>query len=292
MKLPASQAKLTVINAYHNALQQSPVLKYAYSVVAEYDSKRAVVTCSLKYMPYKNGAVDAKKVPAGTYRINNLKDLIGAAQKAMGNKTTLIAITNPVLDFDVMQKTLSSQVGYGYIGYSLNADATAIVATPAPGMTMEQCLDHIHQVDAMAEEILRKIITNEMMPDQKTTAIYRYIIDTVTYDRRYYTSKKTMPFESQTAYGAFHDHIAICGGYAWAFNLLMNKAGIPCFNVAGIAGGEYHAWNVAKYNGDFYYFDSTRDQGRGGSPRFFAKPADEWGARTWDRAAIDALLRD
>ena len=71
-----------------------------------------------------------------------------------------------------------------------------------------------------------------------------------------------MPYDSTTAYGALHDHLAICGGYAQAFQLLLEQAGIPCITVSGKMGGENHMWNLAQVDGEWLYFDPTSDRGR------------------------------
>lgn len=65
-----------------------------------------------------------------------------------------------------------------------------------------------------------------------------------------------------TAYGALQNNLAICGGYAQAFQLLLEQAGIPCITVTGSLGGENHMWNLARIDGQWLYFDPTSDRGR------------------------------
>jgi transglutaminase/protease-like cytokinesis protein 3 len=290
MNLQESKVKQTILNAYFNVINQSPTLKYAYSVEIEYDNNTAVAKCSIKYMPYKTGDVNTNNLPAGTYKVNNLKDLVAAAQNTMGKKNAPIAILNPALDVDTMQRALM-QAGYGYIVYSLNDDATEIIAMPTVGRTMEQCISYINETNTLADEIISKVIFNSMTSDEKIIEIYRYVTEHVSYDQRYYTDKKAMPIESTTAYGALKDNLAICGGYSWAFNVLLSKAGIECYNISGSASREYHMWNIARYNGGFYYFDCTYDRGKSKDYNYFAKTAEDFSKNhSWDKESVDALV--
>jgi len=50
-------------------------------------------------------------------------------------------------------------------------------------------------------------------------------------------------------------------------------------------------WNIAKHNGEFYYFDATFDRGKNGDFRYFAKKADEFAkGHTWDETLINKLI--
>lgn len=99
-----------------------------------------------------------------------------------------------------------------------------------------------------------------------------------------------MPYESQTALGALRDGTAICGGYAHALKLLLEKAGIPCVNVTGSYYGENHMWNCALIDGQWLYLDATAD--RGGLRSRFLLTGDELsalGSHTWKREQVEAL---
>lgn len=51
---------------------------------------------------------------------------------------------------------------------------------------------------------------------------------------------------------------AVCGGYSRAFQLLCQKAGIPCIYVTGYdSQGENHAWNQVILNEQPYWIDAT-----------------------------------
>jgi len=100
-----------------------------------------------------------------------------------------------------------------------------------------------------------------MTQPEKASAIYDYIVNNVAYDFRYYSDPSSMPFESTVAIGALKDGLAICGGYAQAFETLLNMSGIENYTVSGISKGEYHMWNYIVVDGIGYYCDPTADRG-------------------------------
>ena len=86
---------------------------------------------------------------------------------------------------------------------------------------------------ALADQIVSAYITDNMDDITKARMLYAYLTERVKYDHRYYSDKASMPYHSQTAYGALQDNLAICGGYSHALKLLLEKSGIECFNVSG-----------------------------------------------------------
>ena len=74
-------------------------------------------------------------------------------------------------------------------------------------------------------------------------------------------------FRSQTSYtknsghwimtGPLLEGGGICGGYSWAFQYLLQRAGIEAIYATGDTAAGYHAWNYAKLDDEWYFFDST-----------------------------------
>lgn len=66
-----------------------------------------------------------------------------------------------------------------------------------------------------------------------------------------------------TAYGALVGREAVCQGYAFAYKLCMDLAGIDCVTVGGTAvsdeGEQDHAWNMVKLGDFWYHIDVTWD---------------------------------
>lgn len=64
---------------------------------------------------------------------------------------------------------------------------------------------------------------------------------------------------NQGAYSVFVNGSSVCAGYAEAFSMLCNAAGIQtvCVTSSG------HEWNLVQLNGTWYYVDCTWDDGNG-----------------------------
>lgn len=60
-----------------------------------------------------------------------------------------------------------------------------------------------------------------------------------------------------TSYGAFVNHRAVCQGYALAFKVLMDRAGIPCVYASSVEMS--HAWNMVSIGGRWYHVDCAWD---------------------------------
>lgn len=66
------------------------------------------------------------------------------------------------------------------------------------------------------------------------------------------------------AYGCLMLHRAVCGGYAAAFQVLMNSLGVECGRVTGSSrskrtGEVSHGWNYIRLDDGYYFVDVTWD---------------------------------
>ncbi len=78
----------------------------------------------------------------------------------------------------------------------------------------------------------------------------------------YALDSKGQPHDAAWAhniYGIFGKKQAVCQGYAKAFQLLMNYAGIESIYAIGYGLDEGHAWNLVKHDGSWYGVDVTWD---------------------------------
>lgn len=64
-----------------------------------------------------------------------------------------------------------------------------------------------------------------------------------------------------SAYGALVDGKADSEGYAAAFKLLLNRAGLVCYTVYGKIEGLSHAWNLVYIEDKFYHTDVSFNDG-------------------------------
>ena len=98
-----------------------------------------------------------------------------------------------------------------------------------------------------------------MTDEKKVESIYDYIINNADYDSEYYSNSKKVDFASRTAYGILLKGKGICGGFAYSIDILLRKIGIESYFIFGRSGGDDHAWNIIKLNGEYRYLDVTFD---------------------------------
>ncbi len=109
-----------------------------------------------------------------------------------------------------------------------------------------------------AEEIVKAVVKPGMTETEKANAIHNHIINNCEYDVDTYYSKDQYS-NSYTAYGALCEGKAVCQGYAAAFNLCAQKAGLNSIAVYGTGKGGSHAWNYVYLDGKYSYIDATWD---------------------------------
>ena len=245
-----------------------------------------LLRCTISYMPYRTG--DYPEGFQGT-EVDSLAGLVQAARDGLAQESIPIRITDPELLVDHMNKALQ-QVGGSYLLCQLSRDGTAVTVTPQGGLTRQQALARLAELDALAEQIYGETVAPEMSQREQAQALYAYLTEQVRYDFRYYGAPGEMPYDSTTAYGALHDGLAICGGYAQAFQLLLEQAGIPCVTVSGKLGAENHMWDLAQIDGQWLYFDPTSDRGRAAHGfQCFGVEAGSLEGHTWDQTWAAAL---
>ena len=276
---------LTAKNLYYAILSDHRTYSYAYDLNAELGAD-GLLRCTVSYMPYRTGAY-----PEGFQgaEVDSLSALVSAAREGLDQEEIPIRITDPHLVVDDMNRALQ-QVGGSYLLCQLSRDGTAITVTPQGGLTHQQALARLDELDRLAEQICQAAVTSDMSRLEQAQALYTWLTGQVRYDFRYYGQPGEMPYDSTTAYGALHDRLAICGGYAQALQLLLSQANIPCITVSGELGGENHMWALAKVDGQWRYFDPTSDRGRAEYGfLYFNAPAEDLERHTWDAAWAQTL---
>jgi Uncharacterized protein involved in cytokinesis, contains TGc (transglutaminase/protease-like) domain len=97
---------------------------------------------------------------------------------------------------------------------------------------------------------------------QKIAAFYDYICDSVTYDEKLLNGEVNDALHHAfMAEGVFIDGIAVCDGYAKAFEIMCRFDGIDAIKVTGdvIQNNKTigHAWNKVNLDGKWYNVDCT-----------------------------------
>lgn len=120
-------------------------------------------------------------------------------------------------------------------------------------------------VTARAKEIVSSIIKSDMTYAESIIAINNYLSDNIEYDTAaadYFLQTGTIKSDSINSfnvYGAFNKSLAVCGGYAQAFKVLCDEAGITSIVVSGDLNGVGHEWNRVLINGKWYDVDVTNN---------------------------------
>ncbi len=92
---------------------------------------------------------------------------------------------------------------------------------------------------------------------------------------------------AHSSYGALVEGVAVCEGYAEAYQVLLEEVGIMSYVVRGWGGGERHAWNLVRLDGKYYYTDVTWDDAGTGTEKpifyaYFNMPEKYFGDHTAD----------
>lgn len=119
--------------------------------------------------------------------------------------------------------------------------------------------EDIKAINQKVDEIYNQYITEDMTIMDKIKTIHDYIINTTQYDVERanniqnpgYVSKN----KSQNAYGVLFDGYGICGGYADAMAIFLDKMGVLNYKVSS----DNHVWNLVNIGGNWFHLDLTWD---------------------------------
>ena len=130
----------------------------------------------------------------------------------------------------------------------------------------------IHEQQAALRDIVPKIaaqiITPGMTDLEKSFAINKYLIENAEYDfaalqeaeRNNFQSVDARFNDSFTAYGILINGVGVCSGYADAFKLIADEAGLEAIIVTGFLEGTLpHAWNRVNIDGQWHTVDVTNN---------------------------------
>ena len=171
---------------------------------------------------------------------------------------------SPKLDIDSSQVDLSNPGTYPlvYTARDMTGNETRleVTVTVAEKPTTYIEADVIH---AMADELLKKIVTEDMTPEAKVKAIYAYVRSHYTYSGH---SDKTDWL--QGAYVMMDSGEGDCFNYYAITKLLLDRCGIPNIDVRKVRNfpeDSDHYWSLVSVDGGqtYYHLDTTPRVGDG-----------------------------
>lgn len=111
-----------------------------------------------------------------------------------------------------------------------------------------------------AEEINKHILTDNMTELEKIAAIHNWILFNTEFDSQTASTATAITNENIWAFcadGVFTRGRAVCSGYAAAFKIMCQDAGIPCFSIN--SNVKNHTWNVVYYDGAWRFIDVSSE---------------------------------
>ncbi len=106
-----------------------------------------------------------------------------------------------------------------------------------------------------AKEYVEKMPVNFSNEFEKAGYLYDYIAENVRFATTTYNFHTVPIYDTVVS----NDKTAICDGFSDTVTLLFNLAGIEAFSVEGTSKDGGHVLNMAKLDGQYYYFDSSAD---------------------------------
>lgn len=142
---------------------------------------------------------------------------------------------------------------------SANADTKTLFGetryrcyTTESGASIYDSTTELKWKDYIVNAINAAGVSDTMSDYDKCVAINNYICSVVSYG--------TMPigtdaFQSELTDYCLVSGLAVCQGYADAFQSMCCACGIECYLVIGYYNNEYHVWNMVNIDGSNYYVD-------------------------------------
>ncbi|MDE5804018.1 MAG: transglutaminase domain-containing protein [Lachnospiraceae bacterium] len=191
-----------------------------------------------------------------------------------------------ILSDSFMEAYYQNPLILGISGYRTNTDGTAVKVVYDDTAEVNEVKQK--EIKEKTLQIISLIIRPGMTELEKELAINQYLCDTCEYDDaalenaeqhnyRYVDSEFN---DSFTAYGALINGRCVCAGYAGAFKILADAAGLECVVVTGTLEGNLpHAWNKVRIDGEWEILDVTNNDNEFLSNALLNLP-DEAGRRT------------
>ncbi len=122
---------------------------------------------------------------------------------------------------------------------------------------------HLPEVKKYVKEVLEEITDEGMTELEKLEKIFEFSANNIGYVG--YSDKSDVV---EAAYSGFRTKKGDCFTYYAVSEMLISGAGFETLRVTREGGKSYHVWNLVKYEGKWYHFDSCPLEGAGGFRAF------------------------
>ncbi len=213
--------------------------------------------------------------------------LVGAADSV---KWDYAQIMDEALTDSVMARTMLSQRKWRVWQNAYSNDVYMILQLEYYGSDSAAAWQKKQRIEQEAVLLAQSIFPKDAADVCKVLLAHDALIHRCAYNDTHFTAG-----ENHSAYGVLINGYSVCEGYAEAFQLLMDIAGIEGYIVIGEAdnGSDVvsHAWNIVKLDGEYYHIDCTWDDPISGNGSqlllhdyFLLKDAEIRSTHTWDTA--------
>jgi hypothetical protein len=114
--------------------------------------------------------------------------------------------------------------------------------------------ERLDEVNKKIDEIIKENVNEGMTDLQKALNLHDYLVLNTEYDL---SGKKPDVYGGYSAYDILICGNGVCEGYSQAYNMLLDRVGVPSIMVTSDAMN--HAWNLVNIDGSWYHVDVTWD---------------------------------
>lgn len=231
--------------------------KYGYSTLPYEEQRKAYMLLEEAADMFHYSDKDATLVTSSG--ITEVKRYTAIAVD-MDKTVTASAIGEVVASFIYDHPEYFWSKGYSYFLNSAEKDAKVTKVTLACHPDYANGKKRAELRETMNAEIEKymDLIVGISSDYEKELILHDAIVDKISfaYDEKHAAQQERW---AHTIEGVFSDkyYSAVCEGYAKAFQLLLNAAGIENVYVVGNASGQGHAWNQVKIDEEWYNVDIT-----------------------------------
>ena len=108
----------------------------------------------------------------------------------------------------------------------------------------------------VTEYLTYDLVDSNLTEAKKALILHDRLATWVDYDNAAWIADD-IPYIDHTMYGALWNNVAVCDGYAEAYQYLLRAVGIDSYVCR--SNDMYHAWNIVYVEGQYYHVDVTYD---------------------------------